>query len=312
MNTDPVNERNDNSPSEHIPVLLDILAERITLPTDGTVVDATVGHGGHSMMFGKVLGPEGLILGMDTDEECIKRAQTILDSLPCRVILVRENFRRIAEVAARQGVAKADLILADIGFCSAQLADRRLGLSFQENQPLDMRLDDRLEITAADIVNTFDEKSLADIIYNYGQDRASRRIARFIVRARTERRIETTSQLVAVVCKALGQPGRSRKSRIHPATRTFQALRIAVNDELEALRELLAAGPTLLKRGGMIAVISFHSLEDRIVKTDFRENAASGIYDILTKKPIIASRDEIDRNPRARSAKLRMARCKTD
>ncbi len=157
MNTDAVNERNDNSPNEHIPVLIDILAERIKLPTDGTVVDATVGHGGHSMMFGKVLGPEGLILGMDTDEECIERAQTFLDSLPCRVILVRENFRRIAEVAARQGVVKADLILADIGFCSAQLADRRLGLSFQENQPLDMRLDDRLERTAADIVNTFDE-----------------------------------------------------------------------------------------------------------------------------------------------------------
>ncbi len=312
MNTDPVNERNDNSPNEHIPVLIDILAERIKLPTDGTVVDATVGHGGHSMMFGKVLGPEGLILGIDTDEECIIGAQTILNSLPCRVVLVRENFRRIAEVTARHQVVKADLIFADLGFCSAQLADRRLGLSFQENQPLDMRLDDRLEVTAADIVNSFDEKSLADIIYNYGQDRASRRIARFIVRNRLERRIETTAQLVAVVCKALGQPARGRRSRIHPATRTFQALRIAVNDELDALHELLAAAPTLLKKGGRIAVISFHSLEDRIVKTDFKENAARGIYEILTKKPIIASRDEIDRNPRARSAKLRIARCKTD
>ncbi len=200
-------------------------------------------------MFGKVLGPDGLILGIDTDEECIERAQTILDSLPCRVILVRENFRRISEVTARQGVAKADLILADLGFCSAQLADRRLGLSFQENQPLDMRLDDRLERTAADIVNSYDEKSLADIIYNYGQDRASRRIARFIVRTRLERRIETTGQLATVVCKALGQRGRGRRSRIHPATRTFQALRIAVNDELEALQELLASGPTILKRG---------------------------------------------------------------
>jgi 16S rRNA (cytosine1402-N4)-methyltransferase len=175
-----------------------------------------------------------------------------------------------------------------------------------------MRLDDRLERTAADIVNTFDEKTLADIIYNYGQDRASRRIARFIVRSRLERRIETTGQLATIVCKASGQPGRGRRSRIHPATKTFQALRIAVNDELQALQELLAAGPTLLKRGGMIAVISFHSLEDRIVKTDFRENAARGIYEILTKKPIIASRDEIDRNPRTRSAKLRIARCKTN
>ncbi len=204
------------------------------------------------------------------------------------------------------------MIFADLGFCSAQLADRRLGLSFQENQPLDMRLDDRLERTAADIVNSFDEKSLADIIYKYGQDRASRRIARFIVRTRLERRIETTGQLATIVCKALGQRGRGRRSRIHPATRTFQALRIAVNDELGALQELLAAAPTILKRGGVIAVISFHSLEDRIVKTDFRENAATGIYEILTKKPIIASRDEIDRNPRARSAKLRIARCKTD
>jgi len=312
MNADSVNELNGDSPSEHIPVLIDILAERIKLPTDGVIVDATVGHGGHSRMFGRVLGPEGLILGIDTDKECIKRAQTTLNSLACRVILVRENFRKIAEVTARHDVGKADLIFADLGFCSAQLADRRLGLSFQANQPLDMRLDDRLEVTACDIVNRLDEKSLADIIYRYGQDRASRRIARFIVRHRLERRIETTGQLAGIVCRALGRGAGAGRSRIHPATRTFQALRIAVNDELAALEELLSAASTLLKKGGMIAVISFHSLEDRIVKADFREKASRGIYEILTKKPIIASRDEINRNPRARSAKLRMALCKTD
>lgn len=305
-----MNEESVASPGQHVSVLIDKIAELISLPTDGAMVDGTLGHGGHSLMFGAKLGPDGLILGLDIDENCITRAQSTLNSLTCKVILVRENFRKIADVAHENAIGKVDLIFADLGFCSAQLSDKKKGLSFQENMPLDMRLDNRLKTTAADLVNDLDEESLANLIYKYGEDRASRRIARFIVDYRQTVRITMTGQLAALVGRALGWSGQRGKSRIHPATRTFQALRIAVNDELGALQDLLDAGPVMLKNGGYIAVISFHSLEDRIVKLDFKKNAAKGIYDIVTKKPIIASRDEIGKNPRARSAKLRIARCK--
>jgi 16S rRNA (cytosine1402-N4)-methyltransferase len=171
--------------------------------------------------------------------------------------------------------------------------------------PLDMRIDKRINRTAADIVNEADEESLADLIYEFGQDRASRRIARFIVRHRQRERIETTGQLAAVLCKALARPG--RRSRIHPATRTFQALRIAVNNELESLRGLLCSAPELLKSGGRIAIISYHSLEDGIVKQDFRQNAKERKYAIITAKPLVPDEEEISGNRRARSAKLRIA-----
>jgi 16S rRNA (cytosine1402-N4)-methyltransferase len=182
-----------------------------------------------------------------------------------------------------------------------------MGLSFNTNMPLDMRIDKRLKTSAADIVNKADEKTLADLIYRFGEDRASRRIARFIVRERQSRPIATTGQLATIVCRALARPGRGRRPRIHPATRTFQALRIAVNNELENLEKLLAAAPKLLNKNGRIAVISFHSLEDRLVKNDFRQNERQGIYRIITKKPIMPAGGEIAGNPRARSAKLRIA-----
>jgi 16S rRNA (cytosine1402-N4)-methyltransferase len=174
--------------------------------------------------------------------------------------------------------------------------------------PLDMRIDKRLKTTAADIVNDADEKFLADLIYGFGQDRASRRIARFVVRHRVNEPITTTGQLAAVVCKALARPGRKQRSRIHPATRTFQALRIAVNNELENLKELLASAPSLLKRNGWIAIISYHSLEDGLVKHSFKQCEKDNIYRIITKKPIVPTRAEIAENRRARSAKLRIAR----
>ena len=197
--------------------------------------------------------------------------------------------------------------MADLGISSVQLEDVDSGLSFLKDMPLDMRIDKRLKRTAADIVNKSDEKSLADLIYNFGQDRASRRIARFIVRQREIEPIATTGQLAQIVCKAFGKIKRGRRSRIHPATRTFQALRIAVNDELENLKKLLASAPDMLKENGYIAIISFHSLEDRLVKYDFRQNGKSGIYRIVTKKPIVPTRVEIEENRRARSAKLRIA-----
>ena len=292
---------------EHTPVLAGTLAEQIKLPSDGVMVDVTIGQGGHSLLLGKTLGPKAVIVGLDVDINAVRRAQFNLRGLACKVILLNSNFSRIDEQLAGQGIEKVDFILADLGISSVQLADPEFGLSFQTNMPLDMRIDKRLKRTAADIVNKSDEKSLADLIYEFGQDRASRRIARFIVRQREIEPINTTGQLAQIVCRAFGKIKRGRRSRIHPATRTFQALRIAVNDELENLKKLLASAPDLLKENGYIAVISFHSLEDRLVKNDFRQNGKSGIYRIVTKKPIVPTREEIKENRRARSAKLRIA-----
>ena len=300
-----------NLSSEHISVLSDTLAEQIKLPTDAAVVDTTVGHGGHSVLFGKKLGPEGILLGLDVDENCIKRARLVLSSLECKVLVVRENFSKIAEAMTQNGIEKAYLIIADLGVCSAQLSDPERGLSFQENMPLDMRLDERIETTAADIVNQLSQDDLADLIYEFGQDRASRRIARFIVQNRQAQPITTTGQLAGIVCKALSQPAAGRRwQKIHPATRTFQALRIAVNQELQCLKKLLEDATGLLKKGGLIAVVSFHSLEDKIVKEDFKANKLKDVYEVLTKKPLVASRSEVIENPRSRSAKLRIARRK--
>jgi 16S rRNA (cytosine1402-N4)-methyltransferase len=297
-----------SSPNEHIPVLAETLAEHIHLPTDGIFVDVTVGHGGHSRLFGSQLGPDGILVGLDVDQHSIQRAQANLAGLACRVVLIRENFSRLDEVLSKLGIEKVDGILADLGFCSTQMADPRKGMSFQMDAPLDMRLDDRLSITAANIVNQMNEKPLADLIFRYGQERASRRIARFIVGRRVKQKILTTGQLAAVVCEALHQPAFGRRSKIHPATRTFQALRIAVNDELECLKQLLEIAAKRLKKNGVLAIISFHSLEDGIVKEDFKARRQQGCYEILTKKPLTANDVEITANPRSRSAKLRIVK----
>jgi len=273
------------------------------------MVDVTVGHGGHSFLFGRRLGPGGTLVGLDIDSLSLERAEQQLASLDCRVVLIKSNFASVAERLDELGIGAVDFILADLGLCSAQLADTDLGLSFRdEDMPLDMRIDKSLETTAADIVNEYDETDLANLIYEYGQDRASRRIARYIVRRRQQERIITTGQLVEVVCSALYKGGPKRRGRKHPATRTFQALRIAVNRELENLKMLLSSAPALLKQGGSLAIISFHSLEDGLVKRDFKAHQQAGLYQILTKRPLVAGEDEVLANRRARSAKLRMAR----
>lgn len=273
------------------------------------MVDTTVGHGGHSFLFGQRLGPQGTLIGLDIDSLSLERAEQRLAGLDCKVVLIKSNFASVAERLGELGIPAVDFILADLGLCSAQLADTGLGLSFRdEDMPLDMRIDESLETTAADIVNGYDEKALADLIFEYGQDRASRRIARYIVRRRQQERIITTGQLVEVVCSALRRPGSKRRAKKHPATRTFQALRIAVNRELENLKMLLSSAPMLLAQGGSLAVISFHSLEDGLVKRDFKQNQQAGLYQILTKKPLVADEEEVAVNRRARSAKLRMAR----
>ena len=297
----------NSSKVEHIPVLARTLVEQVNLPRDGVMVDATIGQGGHSLLFGRTLGPDGVIIALDVDKKSIQGAQIRTKDLACRVISIYGNFSEIGELVREQGVEKVDFILADLGLCSSQLADAEIGLSFQTDMPLDMRIDKRIKSSAADIVNKADQKSLADLIYKFGQERGSRRIARFIVRERQGRPIATTGQLAAIVCRALGRPGRKRKSRIHPATRTFQALRIAVNNELVNLERLLDSASELLAQKGRIAVISYHSLEDRLVKNNFKANEQAGIYKIITKKPIVPSREEIAENQRARSAKLRIA-----
>jgi 16S rRNA (cytosine1402-N4)-methyltransferase len=296
----------NNTPAEHTPVLAE-LAAGISLKENAVVVDATIGCGGHAKIFAKSLGKDAVLLGLDVDNNCLAIARRNLALLPCKVLLVRENFANIAEVLQQNGIEKADFIFADLGVCAVQLADESRGLSFNDDMRLDMRLDDRLAISAADIVNSMDEKGLADLIYNFGQERASRKIARSIIQARGKKKIDSTAELVNIICRALKCSPKSRKSRIHPATKTFQALRIAVNSELENLEKFLSVVPDLLKENGKIAVISFHSLEDRIVKTNFRQNKAAGIYETVTKKPITASAAEKRENPRSRSAKLRMA-----
>ena len=293
-------------PAEHIPVLSEFVAG-ISLKENAVVVDATIGCGGHSRIFAQSLGKNAVLLGLDVDNNCLTITRQNLATLPCKVLLIRENFANIADVMRQNGIEKADLIFADLGVCSVQLADFNKGLSFNDDMKLDMRLDDRLKLSAAEIVNSMDEKGLADLIYNFGQERASRKIARSIIHYRQKKKISSTAELVNIICKALKCNPTSRKSRIHPATKIFQALRIAVNSELENLEKFLSAVPNLLTKNGKIAVISFHSLEDRIVKTNFRQNKAAGVYEIITKKPVTASPAEQRENPRSRSAKLRMA-----
>lgn len=291
--------------TEHVPVLASKIDEIVNLTPDAVIVDCTTGYGGHSQILGEKLGQDGCLIGLDVDNNCLERARQNLRGLKCRVLLKQNNFSKLAEVVHSAGYEKIDFILADLGWCSGQITDPQKGLSFQENQSLDMRLDPKIQTTAAEIVNTYTESQLADLIYQLGEERASRRIARFIVETRKNQPIKSTAQLSLIVCRAIGKaPG---VKGIHPATKTFQALRIAVNNELENLDKLLEQADRLLKPGGMIAVISFHSLEDRIVKLDFQQKAKQGIYNLISKKPIVPDNSEVRNNPRSRSAKMRIA-----
>jgi 16S rRNA (cytosine1402-N4)-methyltransferase len=220
--------------------------------------------------------------------------------------LIRANFAELKEVLYRVGKREAGAILADLGVSSNQIGVPTKGLSFELDGPLDMRLDDRLKTSAADLVNGLSEGELADLLYFQSQESGSRRISKRICQARRHGRINSTVQLARLVASALGQDPDARRGRIHPATRTFMALRMAVNHELESLRQFLAQAPEVLQAGGRLAVISFHSGEDRIVKEDFRRRSAEGMYQLVTKKPVTATPEEIGRNPRSRSAKLRI------
>ncbi len=297
----------------HEPVLCEAVLS-LAAPRPGEVVlDATVGHGGHAVLFARAIGAAGRLVGLDVDPASLSRARERLSAAAegadwPRVDLVRANFAEAGAVLDDLGIARVDVLLADLGVTTLQLLDPARGLTFAADGPLDMRLDERLPRTAADLVNGLSESELSDLLFFNSQERFSRRIARRICESRREGRIRTTSQLARIVCSAVRSAGHGGPERIHPATRTFLSLRMAVNRELENLEALLEAAPRRLAAGGRLAVISFHSGEDRIVKQNLLEETRAGVYDIATKKPVRPSSEEIRRNPRSRSAKLRVAR----
>ncbi len=295
--------------SGHVPVLAKQVLELLAPKSGDVVVDATLGLGGHARLLGERIGTEGVLIGLDVDPANLAAARQRIDEakLPCRVELIHANFAELEETVEALGLSGVDVLLADLGVSSTQLDDASRGLSFQREGPLDMRLDPRLKVTAAALINSLREKDLGDLIYENAQEFAARRIAGRICEARRDTRITTTLRLAEVVAAALGVNPASRKSKIHPATKTFMALRMAVNQELRNLNALLESAPKVLRPGGRFGVIAFHSNEDKPVKLDFRKRKTEGIYRILTKKPLVADDDERRQNPRSRSAKLRVA-----
>jgi len=301
----------------HVPVLLKEAIDFLAVRRGGTYIDCTVGLGGHSYEIAKRLGAPGHLIGFDKDPNALEIAGEKLNVARRTSHVAGENqkadwpsielrhgsFADLAHDARRGAHEGVYGILADLGVSSLQFSDPARGFSFQADGPLDMRMNPQSEPSAEQVVNQFDERELADLIYEFGEERRSRRIARAIVRSRP---IRSTAHLAAVV-SAAARPMNQAERRIHPATLTFQALRIFVNRELDDLRALLEAAPQVLKAGGRLVIISFHSLEDRIVKDALREGAKQGHYRLLTKKPVTPGEEEIDRNPRARSAKLRAA-----
>ena len=290
----------------HIPVLLKEAIDFLAVKRGDTYVDATLGLGGHSYEIAKRLGREGKLIGFDKDPAALARARQKLSEPPAELKddwpemrFEHGSFARLGEVIKAGSI---DGLLADLGVSSLQLEDARRGFSFQADGPLDMRMNPQEGMTADQVVNRMDETSLANVIYEFGEERRSRRIARAIVRARP---IRSSKHLVETI-SAAARP--MKFERIHPATRTFQAIRIFVNRELDDVKALLGSAPTALKKDGRVVIISFHSLEDRIVKDAMREGAQKGWYEVLTKKPVTGSEEEIESNPRSRSAKLRAAR----
>ena len=297
------------SSERHVPVLLQDAIRYLNVRAGGTYVDATLGLGGHATAIARELGGTGRFIGFDRDPDALElargRFQALSDELGERMPqweLHGEPFSAMSRFIAEGSL---DGLLADFGVSSMQLDSAHRGFSFQADGPLDMRMDPRRGATAEQVVNQADEKVLADLIYEFGEERRSRRFARAIVRARP---IKSTAQLAKVLSAAAPAMKSERgRHQIHPATRIFQALRIRVNDELGELKALLEAAPGLLKPGGRLVVISFHSLEDRLVKDAMREGARVGMYHLDSRKPLTAEEEETDRNPRSRSAKLRAA-----
>ncbi|KPK00665.1 MAG: hypothetical protein AMK71_08100 [Nitrospira bacterium SG8_35_4] len=284
----------------HVPVMREEVIENMNLKNSGVYVDATVGLGGHA---------EGILrnakkctlIGIDRDQEALDRARERFIEYG-NVHLVRDSFSNIRSVVNTLGFSEVDGILLDLGVSSLHLKSGGRGFSFLKDDPLDMRMDKGQDLTAEKVINTYSEKDLADLIWKYGEERRSRRIARSIAFARRKSPVRSCSELAMIIEKSIGRSG-----RIHPATRTFQAIRIEVNRELEQLTDALEAGAGMLAKDGRLCVISYHSLEDRIVKNAFRELAKQGLFRIITKKPLTPGQEEKKVNPSSRSAKLRAA-----
>jgi 16S rRNA (cytosine1402-N4)-methyltransferase len=290
---------------QHVPVLFDEVLQFLNVRPGGVIADATVGLGGHSSEIAKRLGARGRLICFDRDPQAMELAKARMEEVRVEIgdAMPEVTFepRAFSEAGGVIAPGSLDGLLADFGVSSLQLDEAQRGFSFRLDAPLDMRMDTRTGETAEQVVNQEDENELADLIYEFGEERRSRRIARAIVRARP---IRSTAELAAIISAAAPS---MKGDKIHPATRTFQALRIRVNDELGEIRTLLGSAPSLLKPGGRLVLISFHSLEDRLVKDAFRDAGHAGIYKVLTKKPVVAQEQEQMRNPRSRSAKMRSA-----
>jgi len=289
----------------HIPVMPQQALELLGLPAGGVAVDGTLGLAGHALLMAQALGERGHLIGIDRDSASLAEAKKRLASLSLRVDLLQGSFNGLDRILAGLKVSAVDGILLDLGISSFQLDDESRGFAFRLDGPLDMRMDAQgAGICAADLVNTFKEAQLEKIISEFGEERFARRIAAAIVMHRARAKIVTTKELADIILRAL--PNGYTRGRIHPATRTFQALRIAVNEELEVLSQGLDVCFRMLKSGGRLCVISFHSLEDRLVKNKFRVLSQEQEGIILTKKPFVADDEECAHNPRSRSAKMRV------
>ena len=297
----------ENGSISHVPVLSVEVASWLACKSGGTYLDCTVGQGGHAALILDRSGPDGVLIGIDRDPDAIAATGSRLARFASRMRLIQGNFSALKQHLKSVGVSEVDGVIFDLGVSSAQLDRSERGFSFLADGPLDMRMDRGGGSTAADLVAQLPERELADLIYKYGEERYSRRIARAIVESRKTHPLRTTFDLASVVSKAV--PAAYRHGRIHCATRTFQALRIAVNGELGVIEGALRDAASVLAPGGRLCVVSFHSLEDRIAKQTFRSLAKGpeACLKLLTKKPQVASEEECRGNPRARSAKLRVA-----
>lgn len=285
---------------EHVPVMLHKVLEVLMVRESGIYVDGTVGLGGHAEGILRSVAGGCTLIGIDQDIEALKIAKKRLENY--NVHLAKDDFSNMESVVKDFGYKKADGILLDLGVSSLQFKTEGRGFSFLKDEPLDMRMDRDQELTAANIVNEYSESDLAHVLWQYGEERFSRRIARAVIAARAKKPVETCRELSRIIERTV-----KRKGRIHPATRTFQALRIEVNKELTRLTTAMNAGMNLLRAGGRFCVLSYHSLEDRIVKHSFKEMAHEGIVTIITKRPLVPEKEELCSNPSSRSAKLRVA-----
>ncbi|MFH1061626.1 MAG: 16S rRNA (cytosine(1402)-N(4))-methyltransferase RsmH [Candidatus Omnitrophota bacterium] len=291
--------------SQHVPVMLNEVLSYLQLLPGKVIVDCTVGEAGHSEGILRKITPGGQLIGIDQDDDALSLSRRRLSCFDGSFTLVNRNFQGIRDVIQSLGLNAMDGVLFDLGVSNLQFTDPERGFSFQFDGPLNMRMDKKAQITAFDLINNLSEEEIANLIFQFGEERFSRRIARRIVSQRNNKVITSTQELADIVIAAL--PVKERYKKIHPATKTFMALRIAVNRELEVLQSGLIDAIDLLSPGGRICVISFHSLEDRIVKHEFRAQAKKGVLKIITKRPLVPGEPELAENRKSRSAKLRVA-----